>query len=451
MTLAPSGYADSMDHHGTVPLEAGDLDLTLGVLRGPDGTHQLTLHQLDLLRYLVARPGMPVAREELLKEAWGWRGKVLRTRATDFAIMRIRAAIEKDPASPRHLITHPGVGYRFEPLKPTAALPPPSALQPPGARFDAGWYVARPPEERRAAEYLAYPGAPVVFTAPRGFGKTWLLQKVLGDTVLADDVGVEVNLESWDASTLVSTEAVAYHLALALADAADVPEEALATAWASPGDPFRRVTRFLERDVLPTVAGRLVLVIDHADLFRHVPEGASIFGLLRSWASRPRAPWERLRLVLAVSTEPALLVDQPQLSPFNLSIPIALSPLDAGQVAELARRHELPAATVVPVLSLTGGHPTLVRLALHGAATGADPALEPGEDGGIYASHLENRARRLRARPELAAAVRALDAGLIPEADAAERLVSAGVFRRTGSGYALQNRLYERFLPRWLG
>src|SRR5688572_22579584 len=105
-----------------VELEAGRLDLVRGLMHRDDGVHPLTAHQLALLRYLVARPGLPVSREELLRDAWGWVGRRLRTRATDYAILRIRARIEREPGNPRHLLTHPGVGYRFEPLE---APPPP--------------------------------------------------------------------------------------------------------------------------------------------------------------------------------------------------------------------------------------------------------------------------------------------------------------------------------------
>ena len=43
-----------------------------------------------------------------------------------------------------------------------------------------------------------------------------------------------------------------------------------------------------------------------------------------------------------MSTTPALLVSDPNRSPFNLSAPIVLSDLDAAQVQEISRRYGLP-------------------------------------------------------------------------------------------------------------
>jgi DNA-binding winged helix-turn-helix (wHTH) protein len=437
-----------MEAPAIVALEAGEVDLVRGVVRRAHGVHQLTLHQLDLLRYLVARPGAAVSREEILREAWGWRGAVLRTRATDFAVLRIRACIERDPHQPRHLLTNAGTGYRFDPLPEGA--PRSVLVQPPGARHDTSWYAPRPAQEREAAAHLGVPGSPLVFTGPRGFGKTWLLQRVLGAAVTPEDLGVEVDLDACDGTTLASTDAVTAHLGLALAEAADLPPERWEAACSGPGSAFHRLTRFVEREVLPTTTGRLVLVIDHADRLRAVPGGATVFGLLRAWASRTRAPWERLRLVLAVSTEPALLVDA-AISPFNLSSPVPVPPFDRTQIAWLVDRHGLAAAWVDPITTWTAGHPTLARQACHAAATSAlalDGFEAAAESGGVFAEHLRSRLVRLQARPELGAAVRDVLAWRVPDPGAAERLVAAGLIVRADV-YRLQNPLYARFFGRW--
>ena len=54
-----------------------------------------------------------MSQSELLAEVWGpgYEGasEYLRT-----LFARLRRKVEDDPAAPRHLITEPGVGYRFE-------------------------------------------------------------------------------------------------------------------------------------------------------------------------------------------------------------------------------------------------------------------------------------------------------------------------------------------------
>jgi DNA-binding response OmpR family regulator len=72
----------------------------------------LTLMEATLLRYLVQHEGHPVPRKAILEDVWGVREDT-DTRAIDNFIVRLRRHIEDEPASPRHLQTIRGVGYRF--------------------------------------------------------------------------------------------------------------------------------------------------------------------------------------------------------------------------------------------------------------------------------------------------------------------------------------------------
>src|SRR4029450_10244622 len=83
------------------------LEIRIGEKRMP-----LTLMEAALLRYLVQHQGRPVPRKEILERVWGVRDDT-DTRAIDNFIVRLRRYIEDNPASPRHLRTIRGVGYRF--------------------------------------------------------------------------------------------------------------------------------------------------------------------------------------------------------------------------------------------------------------------------------------------------------------------------------------------------
>ncbi|MES1255098.1 MAG: response regulator transcription factor [Acidobacteriota bacterium] len=77
-----------------------------------DKTMPLTLMEASLLRYLVDHEGRPVSRKTILEKVWGVREDT-DTRAIDNFIVRLRRYLEDEPASPRHLQTVRGVGYRF--------------------------------------------------------------------------------------------------------------------------------------------------------------------------------------------------------------------------------------------------------------------------------------------------------------------------------------------------
>ena len=81
-------------------------------LRVGEHAFPLTLMEANLLRYLIAHEGRVVSRKAMLEDVWSLREDT-DTRAIDNFIVRLRRYIERDPSTPRHLITVRGVGYRF--------------------------------------------------------------------------------------------------------------------------------------------------------------------------------------------------------------------------------------------------------------------------------------------------------------------------------------------------
>lgn len=73
---------------------------------------QLTLMEMELLRYLIRNGGRPVTRKEILEKVWDLKEDT-DTRAIDNFIVRLRRYIEEDPTKPKHLITVRGLGYQF--------------------------------------------------------------------------------------------------------------------------------------------------------------------------------------------------------------------------------------------------------------------------------------------------------------------------------------------------
>ena len=72
----------------------------------------MTPKEFGVLRYLAARAGKVVRREELLEQVWGYENYPT-TRTVDNHVASLRAKLEEDPAEPRHLLTVHGVGYKF--------------------------------------------------------------------------------------------------------------------------------------------------------------------------------------------------------------------------------------------------------------------------------------------------------------------------------------------------
>ena len=74
---------------------------------------ELSRKEFDLLGLFAQRLGQVVTREVCLDTLW-WGLELSDTRTLDTHVKRLRQKIEDDPASPRHLITIRGVGFRLD-------------------------------------------------------------------------------------------------------------------------------------------------------------------------------------------------------------------------------------------------------------------------------------------------------------------------------------------------
>src|SRR5271156_4906944 len=77
-------------------------------------TLRLTPTEWGILEILLRRPGQLVGSAQLLTGVWG-PGYSQRTNYLRFHMARLRRKLEVNPARPRHLLTEPGMGYRYQP------------------------------------------------------------------------------------------------------------------------------------------------------------------------------------------------------------------------------------------------------------------------------------------------------------------------------------------------
>ena len=75
---------------------------------------RLTPTEWRLLAALVTRPGRLVSQRQLLNEGWG-PGYPVETNYLRVYVAGLRRKLEADPSRLRHLVTEPGMGYRFVP------------------------------------------------------------------------------------------------------------------------------------------------------------------------------------------------------------------------------------------------------------------------------------------------------------------------------------------------
>jgi two-component system KDP operon response regulator KdpE len=94
VTRAPAGPGESAGSQGT--------------------TLRLTPTEWQILEILLHRPGQLVGSAQILTGVWG-PGFQQRTNYLRFHMAHLRRKLEDNPARPRHLLTEPGMGYRYRP------------------------------------------------------------------------------------------------------------------------------------------------------------------------------------------------------------------------------------------------------------------------------------------------------------------------------------------------
>ena len=109
---------DLSDHliYETLPanVDANNSQLEGTRIQAPVRQVHLTPTEWQLLQALVRHPGRLVSQRQLLQEVWG-PTYVEQTHYLRQYVKALRHKLEDDPTRPRHLITEPGMGYRFQP------------------------------------------------------------------------------------------------------------------------------------------------------------------------------------------------------------------------------------------------------------------------------------------------------------------------------------------------
>ncbi|SNS64809.1 two-component system, OmpR family, KDP operon response regulator KdpE [Asanoa hainanensis] len=93
-----------------------NVDLSAHTVEPPDGATEvrLTPTEWHLLEILLRNPGKLVSQRQLLQDVWGPQYQTETNYLRQY-MAQLRRKLEADPGHPRHLLTEPGMGYRFQP------------------------------------------------------------------------------------------------------------------------------------------------------------------------------------------------------------------------------------------------------------------------------------------------------------------------------------------------
>ncbi len=290
--------------------------------------------------------------------------------------------------------------------------------------------------------------------APRQMGKSSLMRRTinLAHTQHGKE-SVFIDFQKFPAHHFKNQDEFLKSLCLMIGDALDIPQ-AIDRYWSGGQTNIVKCSRYLSDHIMPHLENSLILAMDEVERLMISPFSSDFFAMLRTWHNERYFDENlaRISLFLTSSTDPLLLIDNPNQSPFNVAETIALQDFTQHEVEELNLRHESPLslAQIRDVMDLVGGHPFLIRLALYLLAIGkfdlGTLLAQATEDNGPFGDHLRHYHRRTINQPEMRQALTMiLHNQTYEENDIFYRLNDAGLIKRVAGKFVFRNKLYTRF------
>lgn len=345
--------------------------------------------------------------------------------------------------------------------EPVSNFDPRLILEVPGGLVDleSPFYIERRADVRFKRE-LDMAGTVITIRAPRQMGKTSLLMRGIEYARQQGSPILFFDFQMIDPTYLQTLDFFLHYMALSVAIALKIKPENVDSVWQIPLSPKERLTRFLEDYVLQPLTRPIILAIDEADRLFEATFRQEFFSLIRAWFTKMRGfnpLWKRLNVALVISTQPYLLIDDINQSPFNVGLKIDLEDFTLEQVQDLNQRHGMPLnePELLDMMTLLGGHPYLVRQALYTLVdegiTWVEMARVATTEAGPFSSHLRQYIWRLWDNPQLVEAIKNILLNKQPYADqiTLTRLNAAGLIRQDESGrYRCRCQLYDTYFRR---
>jgi hypothetical protein len=307
---------------------------------------------------------------------------------------------------------------------------------------------------------IIHPGRTITITGPRQVGKTSLLIRAVQAAVQAHNAQVVyLDLQTMRQEAMAEQSQFLQELAYLIVDELDLEPDVVDEAWASRLAPGRKFTKLMDRVVLPTSEKPIILALDEVDRLLLTDYHADFFGLLRSWHNmRSRnLRWEQFSLLMAISTEPYLLIDDMQQSPFNVGLMVYLDDFDEGQVRALNGRYHSPLSDqdIPQLYRLLNGHPYLTRVAFYtmvrDGLTMADLLATAVSENSPFTPHLRYQRQLITGVPELREALKqVLHDNQCPDEMARYRLLKAGLIKQSGTAVTCRCDLYREYFAQTL-
>lgn len=340
-------------------------------------------------------------------------------------------------------------------LRPRPSVDRTALLRPTGTlKLDDRYYIQRP-ADAAIARVAASNGETLVIKGARQVGKSSLLVRYVSACRQAGKRVAFVDFQAMSDAQLSDYPAFLQRVLSVLLRRLDLPADQLPAVESG-----LDATDLVESRILDRLEQPVVFAFEEVDRVLGRPWQKDFFAMLRTWHNRRwESAWEKVDLAMVIATEPYLLVDSADQSPFNVGELVQLGPFSRAAVGELNERYGAPlsASQCQALFDLTHGQPYLTRVALYRLVVDPETSwaslqASADSDEGPFADHLKALLMLLH-RAGLEEAMRAvIKRGHVPGNDQLTyyRLRGAGLVNKEGDCVVPANLLYARFFKKFL-
>jgi len=315
------------------------------------------------------------------------------------------------------------------------------------------FYIERDADDHLKREVIKS-GATTTIRASRQTGKSSLLVRGVHHARENGAKVVCLDMQRIDSDRLSSPDILLRDLAEFAVRKLRLDTAEVEKLWHSSLGPQDKLTYMLEDYILPKSDAPIILALDEADRLLQTAFYKDFFALVRSWHNSRALDdqWNKLNIVMVISTEPYLLIADVTQSPFNVGLKLYLEDFNETQVRDLNRRHGSPVkeSDFPQLIELFSGHPYLTRKALYVLVTErltwAELAHIAATDQGPFGDHLRHHHWLLRDESDLREALKqAIFHNHCTDEMAFYRLLRAGLVKGSGDICTCRCDLYRMY------
>ncbi len=342
---------------------------------------------------------------------------------------------------------------------PNSAAPTKDLSYPSGAvKPDDPYYVERKADADLIAA-LQRPGETITIRGPRQVGKTSLLARGIHHAGRQLKMRlVYLDMQGVGEETTASLDTFLKFLAVLICARLGLDISVVEKAWDSILPPMNKLTGLVEDYILANAEHPVLLAMDEIDQLQFKEYSFEFFAFLRSWHNnRAMEPvWNNLSIMMAISTEPYLLIDSLNQSPFNVGEVLQIGDFDQSQTANLNYQYGSPVSPndLPRMMTLLRGQPYLTRVALYtmviSKLSWSELEKVSTSDQGPFHQHLQLQYRLLLQDQRLKDAFREIiRTNRCKDEGAGFRLMKAGLTRSLDDGgYECRCDLYRRYFSK---